>query len=82
MPRGYQPGAPRSRPGRGAPWYFLAALVLILLIFGWIVALMALLLALCVGFVLTQQRKQERRERHEQERPQPSEVNRGSGPPR
>jgi hypothetical protein len=55
----HAPGdARRNRVWLG--WY-LVVFVLVLLALGWIVALVLVLTTLCVGFILTQQRREERR---------------------
>jgi hypothetical protein len=53
------PGDPRRR-GIWPGWY-LIVLGLVFVFFGWVPVLMLVLAALCVGFVLTQQKREERR---------------------
>jgi len=52
------PGDPRRR-GIWPGWY-LVILALVLVFLGWIPALMLVLAVLCVGFILTQQKRAER----------------------
>ena len=53
------PGDPRRR-GVWPGWY-LIILALALVFLGWIPALILVLAVLCVGFILTQQKREERR---------------------
>ncbi|HWY18414.1 MAG TPA: hypothetical protein VNY27_06850 [Solirubrobacteraceae bacterium] len=52
------PGDPRRR-GVWPGWY-LVILALVLVFLGWIPALVLVLAVLCVGFILTQQKRAER----------------------
>jgi hypothetical protein len=54
-----RPGDPR---GRGIwPGWHLIILGLVFVFFGWIPVVILVLAALCVGFILTQQKREERR---------------------
>ena len=55
-----QPGENRRRNRATLGWY-IAVVVLILLALGWIPALIFVLTTLCIGFILTQQKREERR---------------------
>jgi uncharacterized membrane protein len=54
----------RGPSGRSIMIWLLGALILILLIFGWIVALMCVVGLFCVGFLLSRQKQEERRQRN------------------
>jgi hypothetical protein len=53
------PGGPRRR-GVWPGWY-LVILALVLVFLGWIPALILVLAVLCIGFIMTQQKREERR---------------------
>jgi hypothetical protein len=57
---GSESGAARGPSARSVAIWLLGALILILLIFGWIVALMCIVGLFCVGFLLSLQKREER----------------------
>jgi len=55
------PASGDPRRNRASLGWYLVVLALVLLVLGWIVALVLALTTLCVGFILTQQKREERR---------------------